>query len=139
MVAGLADRAKRYQALTLLAGALLPFDGEGAVRRDRFQAATAPFLVRNPGVCALEWVPRVKAAARADMEADARKDGRAGFAFTEHDSAGNPVPAAPHDEYFPVYFIEPLAGAVNVVLVKTRTSDENILNTILSIIPAAPV
>lgn len=157
MAAAFSGRAKRYQALTLLAGVLLAFaafaavirfeanerrhdflelandhallvqttfaraveaglaaavmfDGEGAVRRARFQAAIAPFLRHKPGVRAVEWVPRVKAADRASLEAAARRDGLSGFTFTERDAVGNLVPAAARDEYFPVYFMAPVAG-----------------------------
>lgn len=62
------------------------------------------------GLAALQWVPRVPAAERAAYEAAARGAGLAGFQFTERSAAGQVQSAAERAEYFPVYFMEPLAG-----------------------------
>ncbi len=64
----------------------------------------------HSGIQALEWVPRVAAADRADFEAAARDDGLAGFIFTERETQGRMVAVAPRAEYYPVYFVEPFAG-----------------------------
>ncbi|MBT5535013.1 PAS domain S-box protein, partial [Candidatus Poribacteria bacterium] len=75
--------------------------------REEFGHFAARFL--HPGVQALSWAPRVSHADRAGYEARARADGLAQFAFTQRDGNGL-VPAAPRDEYVPVYLIEPFAG-----------------------------
>ncbi|MFP6747056.1 MAG: CHASE domain-containing protein, partial [Alphaproteobacteria bacterium] len=59
---------------------------------------------------ALEWIPRVTAPERGTFESKARKDGLAGFTFTEKDSRGGMVIAGMRKEYFPVYYVEPLKG-----------------------------
>lgn len=65
---------------------------------------------RETAMQAISWIPRVQARDRAIYEARARKDGHAGFSFTERDSAGNIAPAGNRDEFYPVYFIEPFEG-----------------------------
>ncbi|MDG4555096.1 MAG: EAL domain-containing protein [Candidatus Competibacter sp.] len=84
-------------------------EGAGVVDRAQFRAFVTPFL-RGGGFQALEWLPRVPREQRAVYEAMARRDGLDGFQFTESDSAGRLVPATDRAEYFPVYYLEPLAG-----------------------------
>ena len=64
----------------------------------------------GPAVQALEWIPRVALSDRAEMEAVAKRDGVAGFRFTERRAQGDMVRAANREAYFPVYFVEPVAG-----------------------------
>ncbi|HPE72358.1 MAG TPA: EAL domain-containing protein [Candidatus Competibacter sp.] len=84
-------------------------EGAGAVDRAQFRAFVMP-LLRGGGFQALEWLPRVPREQRVVYEATARRDGLDGFQFTESDPAGRLVPAADRAEYFPVYYLEPLAG-----------------------------
>jgi len=81
------------------------------VERVEFRAFAAVAMEEeHHGIQALEWIPRVAAADRAAFEAAARADGLAGFSFTERESQGRMIAAAARAEYFPVYFVEPLAG-----------------------------
>ncbi|MFT5180816.1 MAG: CHASE1-domain containing sensor protein, partial [Alphaproteobacteria bacterium] len=80
------------------------------VERDAFRAYTEKVLVRNDGIQAAEWIPRISAKERTAYEAAARRDGLADFQITERNSAGDIVPAATRNEYFPVYCVEPLDG-----------------------------
>ena len=80
------------------------------VGRAEFRAFASVKLEDQGGIQALEWIPRVAAADRAAFEAAAREDGLAGFSFTEQESQGHMVAAPTRAEYFPVYFVEPLAG-----------------------------
>ena len=80
------------------------------VSRDEFQTFAAEFLRRQPGIQALEWIPRVAAKAREEYEARARQDGIADFAIKERNADGNLVPARERAAYFPVYYVVPLAG-----------------------------
>ena len=65
---------------------------------------------RVPGLLAVQWVPRVTAAERADFEALGYLGSGVGFPITEYDAAGAPVPATSRAEYFPTYLVAPLAG-----------------------------
>ncbi len=85
------------------------FESSAQVDRNEFRQFVAP-LLDDRGFTALEWLPRVNATQRTDFEAAARRDGLQDFQFTERDAAGHLVPAAARDEYFPVYYLEPLAG-----------------------------
>jgi CHASE1-domain containing sensor protein len=81
----------------------------GAVSREQFAHFAAGELDRHPGMQALEWRPRVAGSARRAVEAAARREGLAGFTFTELQD-GRVVPRRPADEYFPILYVEPLRG-----------------------------
>ena len=80
------------------------------VGRGEFRAFVEHSMRISPGIQALEWIPRVSKARRAEYEARARDRGLEAFRFTEMSSSGELTTAAPRDEYFPVYFIEPIKG-----------------------------
>ncbi len=78
------------------------------------RAEFAQFITRpmqlNPGVQALEWIPRVTRADRSLVTARAQDDGFPNFTITERNDEGQLVSAGERDEYFPVYYLEPLEG-----------------------------
>jgi signal transduction histidine kinase/DNA-binding NarL/FixJ family response regulator len=78
--------------------------------RQAFSRFVAGAIRRQPEIQALSWIPRVPAAQRAEFEEKARQEGFAGFEFTREDDAHRMVPDISRPEYFPVYFLEPLAG-----------------------------
>jgi PAS domain S-box-containing protein len=80
------------------------------VERQEFREFVKPFLLSYPGIQALEWIPRVPDSQRAVYEEGARQDGFPDFQITERQAQGNMVRAAQHEEYFPVYFVEPYEG-----------------------------
>jgi PAS domain S-box-containing protein len=80
------------------------------LQRDEFARFTAPLVSQPYTVQAFEWAPRVLREQRTDYEARARQEGLAGFQITEIDVGGVLGPAAERDEYFPVYYVAPLAG-----------------------------
>lgn len=87
------------------------YDATRKVERAEFRVFVAHELTEEyHGFQALEWIPRVAAADRVAFEEAARADGLAGFRFTERTNQGPMVAAAARAEYFPVYFVEPLAG-----------------------------
>lgn len=63
-------------------------------------------LRRNAHVLALEWVPRVPHAERAEFEAGMDEGAR----LTQMDDDGQRRPAPIRDEYYPVRFVVPVAG-----------------------------
>ena len=58
-------------------------------------------------ILALEWIPYVRASERTVHERQAGED-VAGYEITERGPDGALVRAAERDEYFPVYFVEPI-------------------------------
>jgi len=61
------------------------------------------------GLLAIEWVPRVPAQGRAELETWARAQGLGGFALTDRDD-GHVVTAPPRSEYYPITLVEPMTG-----------------------------
>jgi PAS domain S-box-containing protein len=84
--------------------------GEAGTSRQAFSTLVAPALAKHRYIQALEWIPRVEGAERPDYERLARADGIHGFRFTEAQGVGFLAVAEPRDEYFPVFYVEPLAG-----------------------------
>jgi len=84
--------------------------GEAGTSRQAFSILVAPVLAKHRYIQALEWIPRVERAARPEYERLARADGIHGFRFTEAQGVGFLAVAEPRDEYFPVFYVEPLAG-----------------------------
>ena len=80
------------------------------VTRSHFGAFVAPLLQQYPQIQALEWIPRVPDCEREAYEADARKDGFVDFRIADRKQQGVMVPSPRREEYFPVYFVEPLKG-----------------------------
>ncbi|MDH3663253.1 MAG: CHASE domain-containing protein [Alphaproteobacteria bacterium] len=85
------------------------YDGSVHVTREEFRAFIHALRPRQ-AVQSLEWIPRVQAAARQDLERTAHEDGFADFQFREHNVEGTSIPATKRVEYFPVYYLEPFAG-----------------------------
>lgn len=86
------------------------FDAPEKVDREDFRTFVAHDLSRHPGIQALEWIPRIASSERAVYEALARRTGFPGFEIVERAADGNLVTAGRRDEYFPVYYLEPLRG-----------------------------
>jgi CHASE1-domain containing sensor protein len=82
---------------------------QGEVTRAEFRRFVADALGRQPELQALAWDPRVPGPERPEWEARAHADGFPGFHFTEQEREGVMIPAHDRPEYFPVYFLEPVA------------------------------
>ena len=85
------------------------YDCSLSISRDQFHRFVTPILEYR-SFQALEWLPRVLLAQRADYEAAARDDGLTHFQFTERNAQGALVRAVDRAEYFPVFYLEPYAG-----------------------------
>ncbi len=84
-------------------------DREGKVERDEFHRYCRSSLQVFPMIQAMEWVPRVASSDRESFEKVESKD-RPGFQITERNHAGKLQRAEERDWYYPVTYIEPLAG-----------------------------
>ncbi len=104
-----AIRAKVSTTLATLRSIRGLFNASEAVDRGEFRAFVQS-LEAEGSVQALEWIPRVPQARRRDYEQAAARDGFPGFQLTERSSQGSMVRAGNREAYFPVYFVEPLAG-----------------------------
>ncbi len=79
--------------------------------RSGFGRFVARSLQRYPMIQALEWAPHVDQRNREAFEAAQRAESP-GFAIRERDAAGTLHPAARRNDYYPVTYVEPLAGNV---------------------------
>ncbi len=80
------------------------FKSSNKVDADDFEVFVQEAFTRHPAIVALEWAPRVSRAERKMFEA------AADLKITERAASGEMVYADAHDEYFPVYFMEPFEG-----------------------------
>lgn len=78
------------------------------VSRDEFRKFVMPIARQLKGVQALEWIPKVAAKDRAKFEQAARDDGIIGFTFTQRDAEGKIISAGKREDYFPIYYVEPV-------------------------------
>ncbi len=84
------------------------YNSSSFVDRAEFNSFVAPSLARYESIQALEWVPRVAAADRDEFEKRARNDGFENFQFIERSGSGDFVSARQREEYFPVFYLEPM-------------------------------
>ncbi|MGE0684994.1 MAG: CHASE domain-containing protein, partial [Candidatus Binatia bacterium] len=78
------------------------------VSRHQFQEWVYDALERQPELKALEWVPCVPCKERLVFEQRVRDEGFVNFHLTEIDPQSRFVCARPREEYFPVYYVEPM-------------------------------
>ncbi len=93
-----------------LAGIERLFLASTHVDRGEFKVYVQDYLKKYPSIQALEWIPRVPLAERAEFESRAAKDGYRDFRVREQNAAGKMVPVSKRPEYFPVFYLEPLRG-----------------------------
>lgn len=74
-----------------------------------FQRVTKNILDRHNSIQALEWIPRVSNQERESVE-NARRQEYPEFEITERHKQGLMIRAQNRIEYYPVYYVEPLAG-----------------------------
>ena len=98
------------QAIDRLGALGTRLDTAISLDRKRFTRLSQALAVDVAPAQALEWVPRVPEAERGAYIAGARRDGFAGFDFTERNSHGAVMPASRRSEYYPVFYVEPYAG-----------------------------
>ncbi|NJL37484.1 MAG: hypothetical protein HC899_12595 [Leptolyngbyaceae cyanobacterium SM1_4_3] len=80
------------------------------VGRQDFERFVQPVLLRHSGIQALEWLPRLQECDRPLFEQTVQTEGYPNFQVTERKADGQLTRAAQRPEYFPVAYVEPLAG-----------------------------
>jgi len=80
------------------------------VERQEFTTFVGNRVGPRRGIRALEWVPQVRHQDRAAFVTRAKEEGFQSFQITERGPDNSLVRAGDRDEYFPVYFVEPLTG-----------------------------
>jgi serine/threonine-protein kinase len=83
------------------------FDASNSVTRKEFHAFVANALERHPGIRALEWIPVVKQAERAECVARARSEGLRDFEFKQVGEKLELVVADTRPDYLPILYMEP--------------------------------
>ncbi len=101
----IADRIHSIQ--TVLRAVVGFYEGSSHVSREEFEAFAKKI---GAPVQALGFVPRVTAAERRAFEAAASDEGMSHFRFTERSLTGERLSAGARDTYFPIFYVEPLAG-----------------------------
>lgn len=84
------------------------FKASERVTRSEFRTFTSDLLALYPAMRAVGWIPRVQKHERREIETRAQDDGLDGFQITEAADQGTMVRAGERNEYYPVYYIEPL-------------------------------
>ncbi|GAB6262325.1 CHASE domain-containing protein [Photobacterium sp. R1] len=87
----------------------LNLDTQGIPDAKGFQALTGKILQRYPAITALEWIPEVDHQARSAHESEASA-WLPGYVITEQVASGARVAAGDRGLYYPVYYVEPVAG-----------------------------
>jgi PAS domain S-box-containing protein len=86
------------------------FEASDEVTRSDFRHFSQIFIMSDPTIQAMEWIPLVRREDRAAYEFEARNNGFEGFVFTERNAQGELVHAGNRATFFPVYYVEPFAG-----------------------------
>lgn len=86
------------------------FMNVGPVSSAQFDDYAKEVLERYPYIQALEWAPRVVLRNRFEFEREGRALRGPGFKITQRAEQGHMIEAGERAEYFPVHFIQPVAG-----------------------------
>ncbi len=86
------------------------FLASGHVDRAEFSLFARGLLNRHQEIQALEWLPKVTAEQLPAFEQAVRAEGFADFKVTERADDGSLQAVTPRGEYFPILYVEPMAG-----------------------------
>lgn len=101
------------------------FDNSLHVEPDEFQQFTTRLIKSHPSIKALEWVPHISHAERADYDRTNHYFGHQ-LNITERDETGNLIPAKTRPFYFPVSFVEPVRGNENAFGFDLASNDKRL-------------
>jgi signal transduction histidine kinase/CheY-like chemotaxis protein/integral membrane sensor domain MASE1 len=85
------------------------FTGPASLSRSDFHHLAQNLLLRVPAIQAVKWAPRINPAQRAAYEA-AQQAALPGFEIREVDTLGHLHRAGARAHYYPVTYVEPVAG-----------------------------
>lgn len=85
------------------------FKSSEKVTANEFHQIAQSILTRHEDIQALEWIPRIQHSERVHFETARRKE-YPEFEITERQHQGLMIRAKNRSEYYPVYFVEPMAG-----------------------------
>jgi len=85
------------------------FDGATIPEYERFQDVARRIIRRHSDIQALEWIPRILHSKRSQYISKIRRY-YPDYEISERQEQGVMVRAKEREEYFPVYFVEPLSG-----------------------------
>jgi PAS domain S-box-containing protein len=85
------------------------FESSVHVERREFETY-AGYLTEDAAVLSWQWIPAVPARERALIEEEALRNGLTEFAIWERNAEGRRTAVTTRDTYYPVFYIEPLAG-----------------------------
>ncbi len=85
------------------------FETAQSVTRNQFHHFTRPILESQTGINGLGWNPKVTREERAAFEQNAGDDGTNAFSITERSASNALVKAGDRQEYYPIYFVEPMS------------------------------
>ncbi len=85
------------------------------VTRNEFGKYVKSTVGGGPAVKCIQWIPRVPRSRLRELIEEAGTDGFPNFKMREKDPSGRIVPSPPRDEYFPVYYVEPLSCDQGVI------------------------
>ena len=86
------------------------YEASTDVTEEDFSDFSRGILQRSPEIQILEWLPRVPQAQLSTFEHSIRSHGHPGFQVKELAQDRSLVPVSRRPEYFPIVFIEPMAG-----------------------------
>jgi len=86
------------------------FNSSDQISRGKFSAFARGAMTGRVGLQALEYIPYISDKQRAGTEEEVRSEGFKTFSFTQRTADGSLIAADSRPEYFPVLYVEPLAG-----------------------------
>ncbi|MGF1684348.1 diguanylate cyclase domain-containing protein [Photobacterium minamisatsumaniensis] len=95
--------------LEVLHSIKVAFDNLGGLEPSAFSSIAQSSISRHQNIQALEWIPRVTEEQRQAFEQQASIR-IPNFKFTERVASGEMVTASVRNEYYPVYYVEPVNG-----------------------------
>ena len=94
----------------ILLGVRSLFEASSYVDLNEFKTYVTPIIENYKFIQALEWIPRVPDAERNVFEENMRNKGFPDFMISERLKQGEMSRAVSREEYFPVYYVEPMRG-----------------------------
>lgn len=98
---------RQYELISFLTSV---FQTKTNLSRTDFHHITKQILIDHPEIQALEWIPNVVQSQLNNYERLAQDNGLKDFRIREKNKDGEMVPVSYRENYYPVFFLEPLQG-----------------------------